>query len=137
MKDYQNKITVNDEEVLVAVEPIVINAGSLYSIDVFTSYSDPSQKLFDYTPEELKLAFEKGVPIIYICTYGGEVSPKSTKSVQSVSINENHSRVCITNADYMYSDELTDMTLYDANNNERLRLHFYEEGPIGPVVPVE
>ncbi len=65
MKDYQNKITINDEEYYVRTEPIVINAGTETSIPVYTSYTDPLHDIAKVTPDDLKNAFENGIPIYY------------------------------------------------------------------------
>ena len=65
MKNYQNKITINDEEYYVRTEPVIINAGSEPSIHVYTSYTDPLHDIAKVSPVDLKNAFENGVPVYY------------------------------------------------------------------------
>lgn len=71
MKNYQNKITINDEEYYVRTEPVIINAGSEPSIYVYTSYTDPLHDIAKVSPADLKNAFENGVPVYYNMVQGG------------------------------------------------------------------
>jgi len=114
MKDYQNKIIINDEEYYVKTEPIIINAGEETEAHVFTSYTDPTYDIVKITPADLKKMFEMGLPIYYNCT------AKGTESC------------LITSATYSYKGEdLTDMNLIDASGRARIYVHFYDE-PDGP-----
>lgn len=65
MKNYQNKITINDEEYYVRTEPVIINAGDNAAISVYTSYTDPLHDIAKVSPADLKNAFENGVPVYY------------------------------------------------------------------------
>lgn len=71
MKNYQNKITINDEEYYVRTEPVIINAGSEPSIYVYTSYTDPLHDIAKVSPADLKNAFENGIPVYYNMAQGG------------------------------------------------------------------
>ena len=71
MKNYQNKITINDEEFYVRTEPVIINAGAEPSIYVYTSYTDPLHDIAKVSPADLKNAFENGVPVYYNMAQSG------------------------------------------------------------------
>lgn len=71
MKNYQNKITINDEKFYVRTEPVIINAGSEPAVYVYTSYTDPLHDIAKVSPADLKNAFENGVPVYYNTVQGG------------------------------------------------------------------
>lgn len=110
MKDYQNKIIINDEEYYVRTEPVVINAGENTEVNVYTSYTDPTHDIVKIIPADLKKMFEMGLPIYYICAAKG---------------NET---CLITSATYSYEGEdLREMELIDATGYVRIYAHFYDE----------
>lgn len=110
MKDYQNKIIINDEEYYVRTEPTVINAGENTEVNVYTSYTDPAHDIVKITPADLKKMFEMGLPI-----YFNNIA-RSTESY------------LITSATYLYDGEdLNEMVLLDATGYGRIFVHFYEE----------
>ena len=114
MKNYQNKITINDEEFYVRTEPIVIDAMLEYSINVYTSYTDSTHDIVKIAPADLKKMFEMGLPIYYNYT------SHSTESC------------LITSATYFYDGkDLRGMTLIDATGYARVHVCFYDE-PDGP-----
>ena len=108
MKDYQNKIIINDEEYYVRTEPVVINAN-IDSINVYTSYLDPAHDIAKISPADLKQMFEMGLPILYTNT-------------------ESNITRQVTSASYIYDgDELTQMNLYDALGSNVMFIYFSEE----------
>lgn len=110
MKDYQNKIIINDEEYYVRTEPIVIDAGENTEANVYTSYTDPTHDIVKITPADLKKMFEMGLPIYYNYT---------SRSAESR---------LITSATYTYDGEdLVVMELVDANGSARIHVYFYDE----------
>jgi hypothetical protein len=115
MKNYQNKITINDEEYYVRTEPVIINAGDNAAISVYTSYLDPLHDIAKVSPTDLKNAFENGIPVYY--NYDN----------RKASISE-----LIVTARYHYNGEdLEEMELMNFDGITRLWVYFYEE-PIGP-----
>lgn len=117
MKNYQNKITINDEEYYVRTEPVIINAGENFSISVYTSYTDPLHDIAKISPADLKNAFENGIPVYYNMEQRG-----------------NSASFLIVAAAYSYNrEDLTEMDLMDPEGTTRLFVRFYEEseGP-GP-----
>lgn len=115
MKNYQNKITINDEEYYVRTEPVIINAGAKGSISVYTSYTDPLHDIAKVTPSELKNAFENGIPIYY----NGALKRRPVS-------------ILIVAATYSYNrEDLEEMELKDPSGDTRLWVYFHEE-PIGP-----
>ncbi len=111
MKNYQNKITINDEEFYVRTEPVVIDAGENYDINVYTSYTDPLHDIAKVSPADLKNAFENGIPVYYNMEQKG-----------------NSESVLIVTATYFYDGEdLTEMDLMGCDGNTRLLVCFYEE----------
>ena len=115
MKDYQNKIIINDEEYYVRTEPVVINAGEYTEVYVYTSYTDPIHDIVKIKPADLKKMFEMGLPIYF----------------NNIDHGTETSRL-ITSATYFYDGEdLNEMDLRDATGYTRIYVGFYEE-PIGP-----
>lgn len=115
MKNYQNKITINDEEYYVRIEPVIINAGDNAAISVYTSYTDPLHDIAKVSPAELKNAFENGVPVYY------------NYDERKDSISE-----LIVAALYYYNGEdLEEMELRNFDGTTRLWVYFHEES-IGP-----
>lgn len=115
MKNYQNKIIINDEEFYVRTEPVIIDAMSEYSINVYTSYTDPLHDIAKISPADLKNAFENGIPVYYNSAPKGD--PVS---------------ILIVAAEYIYNGEdLEEMELKDSSGDTRLWVCFYEE-PEGP-----
>ncbi len=115
MKNYQNKITINDEEYYVRTEPVIINAGENIAVSVYTSYTDPLHDIAKVSPADLKNAFENGIPVYYNC------------NERKDSISE-----LIVAAIYYYNGkELEEMELRNFNGTTRLWVYFSEE-PIGP-----
>ena len=115
MKNYQNKITINDEEYYVRTEPVVIDAGENFSIYVYTSYTDPLHDIAKISPADLKNAFENGIPVYYNMEQRG-----------------NSASFLIVAAAYSYNrEDLEEMELRSSDGNTRLWVYFYEE-PIGP-----
>ena len=110
MKDYQNKIIINDEEYYVRTEPIVINVGDYTEAYVYTSYTDPTHDIVKITPADLKKMLEMGLPIYFNYT------AKSSESY------------LITSATYSYDGEdLNEMDLIDATGYTRIHVYFYDE----------
>jgi len=115
MKNYQNKITINDEEYYVRTEPVIINAGTKTSIPVYTSYTDPLHDIAKVSPADLKNAFENGVPVYY-----------------DFEDREGSASELIVAATYSYhKEDLEEMELMSSDGNTRLNVYFYEE-PVGP-----
>lgn len=115
MKDYQNKIIINDEEYYVRTESVVINAGEATDVPVFTSYTDPTHDIVKITPADLKKMFEMGLPIYYNYIENGT-----------------ETSCLIASATYGYDGEdLIGMDLRDATGYTRIHVRFYEE-PDGP-----
>jgi len=122
---YKDKLIINDEEVALVAAPLNLEAGSLFSINVYTGYFDPQQKIVNETPNEIKQAFELGVPVFYVREDGGGVITKSADSIQT-----NHTKIQLVSASYIYNGgELADMELTDGSGNTRVFLHFYESVP--------
>lgn len=110
MKNYQNKITINDEEYYVRTEPVIIDAGTETLISVYTSYTDPLHDIAKISPADLKNAFENGIPVYY------NYERKSSASELIVA------------ATYLYNGEdLEEMELKNSDGNNRLLVYFYEE----------
>lgn len=111
MKEYQNKIIINDEEYYVRTEPIVINVGDSNEAHVYTSYTDPTHDIVKISPADLKKMFEMGLPIYFN------------------NIDRGTETSClITSATYFYDGEdLTDMNLIDTSSYIRIFVHFYSE----------
>lgn len=110
MKNYQNKITINDEEYYVRTEPVIINAGDNATISVYTSYIDPLHDIAKVTPSELKNAFENGIPVYY--NYEGKFPTSEL----------------IVAATYTYEGEdLKVMELMNSDGVTRLGVCFFEE----------
>ena len=111
MKNYQNKITINDEEYYVRTEPIIINAGSEPSIYVYTSYTDPLHDIAKVSPADLKNAFENGIPVYY----------NMVQEEASISF-------LIVGAKYFYNGEdLEGMELIGLNGDTKVYVVFHEE----------
>ena len=111
MKNYQNKITINDEEYYVRTEPVIINAGAEPSIYVYTSYTDPLHDIAKVSPVDLKNAFENGVPVYY----------KTELSGVPVSF-------LIVSAKYVYNGEdLEGMELIGSTGDTIVFVVFHEE----------
>lgn len=115
MKNYQNKITINDEEYYVRTEPVIIDAGSETLISVYTSYTDPLHDIAKVSPADLKNAFENGVPVYY-----------------DFEDRKGSASELIVAARYYYNGEdLEEMELMNSDGTTRLNVYFYEE-PVGP-----
>ena len=111
MKNYQNKIIINDEEYYVRTEPVVINAGEATDVPVYTSYTDPTHDIVKITPVDLKKMFEMGLPIYF----------------NNIDHGTETSRL-ITSATYFYDGEdLRGMDLIDATGYARVHVCFYDE----------
>jgi hypothetical protein len=114
MKNYQNKITINDEEFYVRTEPIIIDAGTETSIPVYTSYTDPLHDIAKVSPADLKNAFENGIPVYY--NFEGKFLTSDL----------------IVAATYTYEGEdLRVIELMNSDGVTRLGVCFFEE-PDGP-----